>query len=224
MATTSTNQRVPIRQLILVPVTITLAVTLIRLAGELMGGPGSLFNRAAGGPGAVVGIVWQIPVFGYYFGHKLVRAGLGPPKLWRHFAATVVSAVLLSGNLYIAAQAAPLSQKQLVPLIVGAFIAVVFVWIDWPALGKTLFAYGLAARIPVAILMFFAIAGDWGTHYDVAPPNFPPGVGKLAKWVAIGLLPQLTVWIGITVVLGALLAGLAAAIARRRGTSQAVAA
>jgi hypothetical protein len=225
MAMTNTAGRVPVRELILVPAIITLAVTLMRLAGELMGGPNSLFNRAPGGPLAIVGIVWLVPLFGYWFGHKLTRAGFAPPSLGRFFGFTVLAAVVFMGFAYSAARLVPpISVAQLVLLLVGSWAAAFIVRHGWRALGSTLIAYGLAARIPVAILMFIAIAGDWGTHYDVAPPNFPPGVGKLAKWVSIGLVPQLTVWIGITVVLGALLGGLAAAINRRRGTSHAVAA
>jgi hypothetical protein len=45
------------KDLILVPGLITLAVTLLRLASQLMGGPASFFNPAAGGAGAIVGIV-----------------------------------------------------------------------------------------------------------------------------------------------------------------------
>ena len=47
------------------------------------------------------------------------------------------------------------------------------VTLGWPALFKVLVAYGYAARIPVAIVMFFALHGHWGTHYDVLPPNTP---------------------------------------------------
>jgi hypothetical protein len=80
----------------------------------------------------------------------------------------------------------------------------------WPDLFKTLVAYAFAARIPVAILMFFAILGKWGTHYDALPPNFPEGVGWFATWVVIGLLPQLTVWICFTAVIGMLFGGITA--------------
>ena len=43
----------------------------------------------------------------------------------------------------------------------------------WKNLAKTLFYYGLAARIPVIIIMGLAIFGNWGTHYDAFPPSFP---------------------------------------------------
>ena len=53
--------------------------------------------------------------------------------------------------------------------IVGVAIGI----LAWPALGRTLLAYGLAARIPVALLMLVAMLGNWGTHYD-ARPSYPP--------------------------------------------------
>ena len=64
-------------KLILVPAVITLAVTLLRLVGELQGWSPALFSRAAGG-GRLVGISWLVPVFGAWFGWKLARAGSGP--------------------------------------------------------------------------------------------------------------------------------------------------
>ena len=84
----------------------------------------------------------------------------------------------------------------------------------WPALGRTLIAYGLAARIPVIVVMLIAMLGNWGTHYDVAPPNFPE-MGTLGKWVLIGVLPQLTVWMWFTIAVGAIFGAIAAGAAGR---------
>ena len=50
------SQETNVRQLILVPAVITLGVTLLRLVGELAGWSPALFNREAGGGGALVGI------------------------------------------------------------------------------------------------------------------------------------------------------------------------
>ena len=72
------NSDVSVRQLILVPALIALSITVIRLVGELGGGPSVLFNTAAGGAGALVGIVWLVPIFGGYFAVKLARGGHGP--------------------------------------------------------------------------------------------------------------------------------------------------
>jgi serine/threonine protein kinase len=45
-------------------------------------------------------------------------------------------------------------------------VAAALQWLGWPALFKTLLAYGLASRIPVVSVMFLAMLGRWGTHYD----------------------------------------------------------
>ena len=79
--------------------------------------------------------------------------------------------------------------------------------------GRIQLAYGLAARIPVAIVMLIAIYANWGTHYDVAPPTGLPDVGPFLKWVIIGLLPQMTTWIAFTILVGALFGAIIAAFA-----------
>ena len=95
-----------IGKLILVPAVITLAVTLLRLVGELQRWSPALFNRgeeqwstsapstARSTAAALVGIVWLVPLFVAF-------------------------------------------------VIVGLAIGI----LAWPALGRTLLAYGLAARI-----------------------------------------------------------------------------
>ena len=60
-----------IGRMVLGPALITLAVTLLRLVGELQGWSPRLFSREAGGGGALVGISWLVPVFGAWFGCKL---------------------------------------------------------------------------------------------------------------------------------------------------------
>ncbi len=64
---------------------------------------------------------------------------------------------------------------------------------------------------PLATLMLPAIIGHWGTHYDALPPNFP-AMGPVKTWALIGLWPQMTLWIGFTLI-GGMLAGAIAAAA-----------
>ena len=221
-----------IGKLILVPAVITLAVTLLRLAGELQGWSPILFNRGDKpfSPG-IVGIVWLVPVFGAWFGWKLTRAGSGPGSLGRALGLTLASVAVLPLFSFLAPKAGILPERLWrpnVPLtesftIVSVFVAFAIVGLAigilaWPALGRTLLAYGLAARIPVALLMLVAMLGNWGTHYD-ARPSYPPQMSPLGWWVGIGLVPQFFFWIWITIVLGALFGIVAAAIARRRGTA-----
>jgi hypothetical protein len=95
-------------------------------------------------------------------------------------------------------------------------------WKAWPELGRTLLAYALAARIPVVLVMLVAIFGNWGTHYDVLPPNPPPNLlaaGPLARWFWIGLLPQMTIWIANTVLVGTIFGAALVALARPKPTA-----
>jgi hypothetical protein len=214
--TNGNDARPSVLKLILVPALITLGVTLVRLAGELWGGPSALFNKAAGGAGALIGIVWLIPIFGFYFGRRLARSGSKPAGLGRVFgfmaAAILVFAAFVAGAFQFPAGSLP----WVLGLVAGPWLAVAVAHRGWPDLGTALIAYGLAARIPVAILMLFAILGNWGTHYDVPPPNFPE-MAPFARWVAIGLMPQLTLWIAATVILGLLGGALALAVAGPAG-------
>jgi hypothetical protein len=205
-------------RLILVPAVITLAVTLLRLIGELQRWSPALFNREAGGGGALVGIVWLVPVFGAWFGYKLARAGETPGRILRGIALCIgaFAVMMLTGFVAQAAGIDPNSRTILVIFVVAAAVAGLVAFQAWPELGRVLVAYGLAARIPVAVVMLVAILGQWGTHYDVPPsPEFPQ-MAPLELWFWIGLVPQLTIWVVFTLVVG-MLFGLAAAAFVRRG-------
>jgi hypothetical protein len=206
--------------LILVPAVITLAVTLLRLVGELQGWSPLFFSKEAGGGGALVGISWLVLVFGAWFGWKLAKAGQGPGAVGRAIGLTILAFAILP-VLGFAANAAGMSQQSLSTFavyVVGAIVGLVIGLRAWPALGRTLLAYAFAARIPVALVMLVAILGNWGTHYDVAPPDFP-AMAPLSKWLLIGLLPQMTIWIWFTVVVGSLFGILAGALGSRRTAS-----
>ena len=76
--------------------------------------------------------------------------------------------------------------------------------VHWKNLVKTLFYYGLAARIPVIIIMGLAIFGSWGTHYDAISPQMPDA-SPMTRFLVSGVATQLIAWIGIwTVGIGTL--------------------
>jgi len=207
-------------QLVLVPALITLAVTLLRLAGELQGWSPRFFSREAGGGFALVGISWLVPVFGAWFGWKLAISGERPANAWRALGLTVLALAALPASGFAAAKLG-VEGTSVTALAVYALVSVaalVLALYAWPALGRTLLVYGLAARIPVILVMLAAILGSWGTHYDAMPPGTPEMSG-LAKWMVAGVLFQLTVWQWFTVVIGGLFGIAAAALARRRPTA-----
>jgi hypothetical protein len=206
--------RTSLGRLILVPALITLAVTLVRLVGELSRWSPSLFNRAPGGPGALVGIVWLIPVFGIYFALRLARTGDRPTGVGRTLAWAALALVLNTAVFIASIKLFPLSPVvQLGLFTLGSWLAIAVARPGWPALWRVLLAYALAARIPVLVVMFFAIFLGWDTHYAKPRPDFPPmGHWGLFFWTAF--LPQMSVWIYLTIVGGMIFGALALGVRR----------
>jgi hypothetical protein len=210
-------RELPLRQLILVPALITLGITLLRLTGEVLGWSPALFNRDAGGPLSIVGIVWLVPVFGIYFAVKLVRAGHSPESLGRTLGVAFLSLAIIPASLWLvhALHFAPAGRRFPLLLAILSLVSLLLGVRAWPALGRVLLAYGLAARIPVALVMLVAIFAGWGTHYEKGPPGFP-SMHPVATWFWIGLLPQLTIWMAFTVIVGTIFGALAGLAVGRR--------
>lgn len=216
MAEPASGPGLEVKRLILVPTLITLVVTILRLIGELQQWPSPLFSRSAGGGGAIVGIVWLVPIFGIYFALKLAGTGDGPKSFGKSIGLTVLGMVVVVLGGYVGfAPTLTFPGKEAVGEVLMA-VGALLVYPGWPALFKTLLAYGYAARIPVAIVMFFAIQGQWGTHYDVLPPGYKGPMDFWGKYFEIALLPQLVFWVVFTVVIGSLFGSIVAAIARRK--------
>lgn len=202
-------------RLVVWPAGITLGVTVLRLTGELAQWTPLLFNRAVGGGASLIGIIWLMPIFGYYFGHRLTALGLRPPSLRRALGVDVLALMVLTAFLGVGLSLRVASPLQFLAIGAGSWIAILIVSRGWPALVWALVRYGLLARIPVALVVLLGILGDWKTHYDTPPPGLPV-MGTLGKWIATGLIPQLTLWMGVTVVMGSLFGVLALALARGR--------
>lgn len=197
-----------IKKLILVPSVITLLLSVIRLVGELIGGPELLFGREAGGGGALLGIVWLVPVFGVYFAIKVNCAGHTPRSAGKLIGLSILGFVVIMG-VFMGALSI-LGQGSWLALIICSFAALgicLVVRSSWPELFQVLFTYGFAARIPVMVIMFFAIMLDLGTHYDAPPPEMEAIGSWFMEWVITGLIPQGTIWIAFTVLVGSLFGG-----------------
>lgn len=207
---------IPVARLVLVPAVVTLAVTLARLAGELRGLSPAWFSRLPGGGLAIVGIIWLVPVMGLYFGWRLRALGERPPDVGRAFGIPL-AALALAWVLAWLASRLHLDPTPAARIVVWATVSipvVVLVFVAWPALGRVLLAYALAARVPVAALMLVAMYRLWGTHYDAPVPGFP-GLPPLKRWLWTGLLPQATIWVAITIGVGAFFGALGERLAAR---------
>lgn len=207
-------------KLILWPSVVTLAVTAARLAGELLHGPRALFNPDTGGGFALVGIAWLAPVFGIYFALKLARGGHGPKSLTLAVQSSILGIIFVIVVVLSSARVSISSPYLKAALLLWAPVAAAaaFQIFAWPALARTLFAYAFAARVPVAILMLFAMLGKWGTHYDAIPEGFPEA-GLAFRYLWLGLLPQLVFWVGFTVLVGAIFGSVAFSLQTRRSSA-----
>ncbi len=209
-------------RLVLVPGIITLAVTLLRLTGELNHWSEAFFSPEAGGGMAIVGIWLLAPIFGIYFAKKLAAAGLtaGGGRIlgFGALAIGVFIAIMFTVPAILGLDPNAPSLAALVVMIIASLVSLAVAYYGTGALGRVLVAYGLAARIPVALVMLVAILGNWGTHYDVLPPGAPE-MGVWTKWILIGLVPQLTLWVAFTVAVGALFGGLALLVTERHKTA-----
>ena len=200
-------------QLVLVPSLLTLGVTLLRLFGELQNWSPSLFSREAGGGGSLIGIVWLIFVFGIYFALRLARAGEEPQSLGRAFGWPLLGFAINTVLFVLAFRLFPSPVVQLGIFFVGSWVAVLVARRGWPEMWRVLLAYGFLARVPVLIVMYLSIFGGWDTHYAKPRPDFPAmGPGGLFFWTA--LLPQLGIWIYLTVVFGMIMGAATVGIRR----------
>jgi hypothetical protein len=208
--------------LIVVPALISFAITMLRLVGELQHWSPKWFSSETGGiaPSGMswlIGITWLAIPFGAYFGYRLAASGIGPENIRKAFICVGTGVAILLAWVC-----------RIVPLPdVGFPSVLVFVWLvmavaaaiqlaGWPRLVKVLLAYGLASRIPVAIIMFFAMRGNWGTHYDYVrmPSEFQMPLAPKYFWLAF--FPQLVFWIGFTIVIGSLSGVITGGIMRAR--------
>ena len=215
MPESTSDSSLNIRGLILVPALITLGITFLRLAGELAHWSPRFFSAAPGGGGALVGISWLPFVLGPCFAVKLTKSGHGAQSVWKTFGLSVLGLVIMIGGGFVGfAPHINFPLRQVIGILL-IILAPTLVTLGWPALFKTLMAYGFAARIPVAIIMFFAVRGQWGTQYDVLPPNYSGPASFWGKYMFIAFLPQMVIWIAFTVLVGAFVGAIVTVLAFR---------
>jgi hypothetical protein len=210
VAETNSDTAISTTSLILLPSLITIGVTIMRLVGEL-----HHWSNPWGGRSSILSIAWLPCIFGPYFALKLARSGQGPAVVAKAVGLALLGLVVMPiGSTIAFAPQVKLPGKLAVGCVL-MLAAVTFQWIDWSALAKTLVAYGCAARIPVALVMFYALRGNWGTYYDRTPPGFPPSASFWTKYVHLAVLRQLVWGVVWTVVVGSVFGTVVAALARR---------
>lgn len=215
MANTSSSTKSTINRLIMYPALITLGVTLLRLIGELMHGPAFLLGRVPGGGFALVGISWLPFIFGPYFAVRLFDRNLKPSSFGKTIGFALLGFLLMFAGGTIAFTPTITFAGHVAVGLGLIAIAAGLQYVPWRELAQTLISYAYLARIPVVIVMFFAMRGNWGTHYDAVPPPFDQ-LPFWTKFLYLSVAPQLVLWIAFTMTVGALIGGIYAAIVRRK--------
>ena len=206
-------------RMILVPSLITLAVTVVRLIGELRHWPATVFNPAPGGGGAILGISWLAVVFAIYFAAKVHRSYEPLERPGKAIGLTLVALVLCFAGTFLMVRAIQSATVMAwIPSMIVTGSGLYVMQFAWPAYWNVLMSYALAARIPVILVMYFAIKGNWGTHYDAPGPIFAP-TDWWTEFIHTGLLPQLFLWVPYTVVVCGLFGIITAAVLRRRAAA-----
>jgi hypothetical protein len=208
-------------KLILVPTLISIAITLLRLRGELQHWSEKWFNTDTGGitPSGVswiVGITWLAFPFGIYFAWKLASADEAPTRLSKSIGLAILGLIVAVGGLrLIPPRIGTGFPRILIVIWLIMVVAALIQFSGWPSLFKTLWAYGVASRGVVVVVMFLAMRGNWGTHYDYVgmPPQFQLGFWRGFFWLAF--FPQLVFWVAFTVLIGSVGGLFGAALARR---------
>src|SRR5205814_817784 len=209
------SSRAPIGSLIVGPALITLAVTLLRLAGELLHWSKTWFNPAPGGPGPMLFVTTVLPpIFGVYFAFRLARIGEGPGSAARAFGLALLGAVMLVLGFYVSflLGARFTGKLELGYLMMAAAAALQFP--AWSRFSKTQSAYALSARIPIVVITLLALRGHWGTHFDNVQARYAQ-MGFWPAYLYFALLPQLVFWVSYTVVSGAVVGTITAAFVDR---------
>lgn len=218
------NRNPGIFALVLWPALLTLAVTIVRLLGEVNGWSPAVFGTPeAGGGKAWVGISWLIFVFGLWFGFRLQRTGRGPKARGKALLVALLAIGVLFGGMK-GLQAAgvmwlpdadhpgePKGFEWMLALLGAACLVAVFAF---PRAALVLLVYGVLARLPVVVVTWIAFGKtEWNTHYTKIPPFFT-NIAE-ADRLSFLLMPQATFWPGLTIVMGTAMACLGALLAGR---------
>ena len=161
--TAMANDSAGVFRMILFPSLITLAVTVLRLIGELKHWPRTLFNPEPGGGGAIFGISWLAFVFAVYFAARVHKSQQPLEKAGKAIGITLLSLAFCIAGVFLmfrAIQSASLiAWAPSMAVVCGGLYLMRFAW---PSYWAVMMAYALAARIPVIAVMYFAIKGNWG--------------------------------------------------------------
>lgn len=210
----SEQARPGILRLVLVAGAITLAITGVRLWGELEGWDERWFARSAGGGAAIVGISWLVILFGFLFGRRLAQNGRRPASAGKALLLPLLGFGVPIATMMVCRQVLDLPFADCVlPFFASAWVGALLALLAWPTLFAVNLLYGILARAPVVAVTYWAVAQGWDTHYTKPAPDSPPMQGnELAFWLSAA---QVGFWIPFTITIGGMFGALGAVLTRK---------
>ena len=214
--------------LILVPALVTLAVSILRVYGELQGWNPSLYNREAGGGGALVSITWLVLPIGFWIGYRMAKHSAVEVNLPIATATYAAAVALFGGGMFALIKLGWVDfptdvdpgEAHGVGWMLGlGGVALVVALLAWRRLTLTMILYGILARLPVLVITWLDLDRNWDTHYGEAPPGLI--LNDESELIGALITPQLTLWpLVFTPVVGGVLGCVGARLAlSQRGTS-----
>src|SRR5262245_35684966 len=200
------------RRALLAMSALTLAITMLRVVGEVNRWNPTLFAREAGGGGGLVGIGWLMPVCGFWFARSLGSNGDAPLDRKRALGIGAIGLLGVVASFVLGRFVLPVTIGTFVFVLVALAACATAAFAAWPALARVLFVYALLARVPTVAITVVAVANDWGTHYEKPAPGSPP-MAEVARTVVL-CAAQLGIWIPLTLLTGGFVGALAVRTSR----------
>ncbi|MBL8735003.1 MAG: hypothetical protein JNL12_01120 [Planctomycetes bacterium] len=199
--------------LLLVAAALTLVVTLLRLVGERQGWDPNWFSTEPGSPLNPFGIVWLVPVFGFLLGRRLAAAGK-PPFVASFFVPAFGFVAMVGAGVFVLHHFDGDELKAAMQwLWIGSPCLALLALFAWPRAFFATLAYGLMARVPVALVQYFDVEHGWQTHYGKVHPKLV-GMDAASRHLFLAMA-QATQWLPFTILAGTACAALGAATVRR---------
>jgi hypothetical protein len=212
MADSSQPRLLPV---VLIAAALTFLVTVVRLVGEWNGWDPQWFSTAAGSPLNPLGIVWLVPVFGFWFGRRAAKAHGRPPFLAAFGVPSFGLVALLGAAGYIGSQLEGQPLREALQYVVygGPAVAVLALF-AWPRVFLANLGYGILARLPVMLVQYLDIQQGWQTHFGKVHPKLPALSADDRLWLLTQA--QATLWVPFTILLGGAAAAVGAASLRQK--------
>src|SRR5690606_31087414 len=158
-------------------------------------------------------------VFGFWFGLRMQRSGAGVANPNRTLLMAVVAVAAALASVAICTQLelismptkeAPGEFHGIVYFMGSLGLGSLLAFVAWPRMAITMLVYAILARVPVIVITWLAVRGEWNTHHAKLPAEFV--LPADADIMSVLITPQMTFWPMLTVIFGTLCAAVAARV------------